>query len=138
MNCLNDFQWPLQEELTYDVRDFLHNDNSKELEKEKVIDIWQEFINKLPSNEKLSGFPIWASEFGATYPISPKATHLCTSKDLNDYHGSFGIPLKGMFKAEQRKKMPPYDLNSKTKIFPSWKSIILKRIENFIWTIRKL
>jgi DNA (cytosine-5)-methyltransferase 1 len=123
LNGLNDFQWPLQEELTYNVRDFLHNDNSRELEKEKenVIDIWQEFINRLPSNEKLPGFPIWASEFGATYPISSKATHLCTSKDLDDYHGSFGIPLRGMSKAEQRKKLPPYALNSKTKVFPSWK-----------------
>jgi DNA (cytosine-5)-methyltransferase 1 len=123
LNGLDHFQWPEKQELTHNVRDFLHNDNSRNLEKEKekVIDIWQEFIDRLPPNQKLPGFPIWASEFGADYPIKPYATSKYTNKDLDEFKGSFGVSLKGMSKIEKYKNLPTYALNSKTRIFPSWK-----------------
>jgi len=34
----------------------------------RVIEVWNEFIKKIHQHEQIPSFPIWAMEFGATYP----------------------------------------------------------------------
>jgi len=122
-NGLQHFKWPEPEESTLTIHDFLTNNNSRpvEIDKLNVIDIWQEFVDALPKDKKLPGFPVWATEFGATYPVKPLATTELSNKGLDAYNGSFGIPLKGMTFKEKYQNLPPYALNCSKKVFPNWK-----------------
>lgn len=124
-NGLNHFTWPQRENQTLTIHDFLYNQNSRPVEREKiaVIDIWQEFIDALPKDKKLPGFPIWATEFGATYPIKPLATTKFSNQELEKYKGSFGKSLKGLTLEQKYKSLPAYALNCKEEEdqFPEWK-----------------
>ncbi|MDR6515854.1 DNA cytosine methyltransferase [Chryseobacterium camelliae] len=120
---LDHFNWPLEEKKTLSIHNFLNESNPKLVEEEKlkVIDVWQEFISVLPKNKKLPGFPIWATEFGATYPVKEIATNRLSSAELDSFKGSFGIELKGLSLKDKHNNLPPYSLNSKTERFPNWK-----------------
>lgn len=122
-NGLNHFNWPMLEEKTLTIHDFLLNQNSRQVEKEKlaVIDIWQEFVDALPKDKKLPGFPIWATEFGATYPIKPLATTKLSNLELENFKGSFGKSLRGLSLEDKYKHLPAYSLNCKEDKFPDWK-----------------
>ncbi|MDP2411481.1 MAG: DNA (cytosine-5-)-methyltransferase [Pseudolabrys sp.] len=84
------------------------------------IDTWQELLDALPPNEQLPSFPIWAMEFGATYPLREAPPTRMTADSFKSYRGAFGQPLKGKTKAEILAALPPYARSSKTK-FPEWK-----------------
>lgn len=117
------FEWPRPEEKTLTINHFLDCENPKLVEddKLKVIDVWQEFISALPTNKKLPGFPIWATEFGATYPVKEVATTELSNEELENYKGIFGASLKGLSIEDKYKLLPNYALNSKTRKFPAWK-----------------
>ncbi len=83
------------------------------------IKLWQELIDCLPKETKIPGFPIWAMEFGATYPFDESYPHLLSQKELAKYKGNFGCSLKGMTKEEQLANLPSY-ARVEDK-FPSWK-----------------
>ena len=120
---LDNFQWPEKMQLTANIRDFLSNENSKPLEKEKseVIDVWQEFVDALEKHEKIPGFPIWAMDFGATYPLDRPISQL-KDEELEAYRGNFGIPLKGMTYEQKLANLPSYAVRNKsTEEYPSWK-----------------
>lgn len=79
---------------------------------------WQEFLKKFPKDEQLPSFPIWAMEFGATYPYEKKApVHV---KSLKAFRGRLGQPLCGLSKSEALAALPSY-AQRKTKSFPKWK-----------------
>ncbi len=150
-NGLGNFNWPIHEQRTKTIYDFLNETNPRSVEAEKlaVIDIWQEFINLFPKDKKFPGFPIWATEFGATYPFKPLATHKLTNRELEDYKGSFGVELKGMSLKEKRKNLPPYALNCTKKFFPDWKIRYIEEnrklyienkssIDSILWKIKEL
>ena len=91
--------------------------NPKLLDKKrlKCISIWQEFLDSIPSDEPL-GFPIWAFEFGATYPF--QRTTPFSSKRLDNYKGSFG---QSLYKEKHTsEKLPSYARLEQVK-FPKWK-----------------
>lgn len=123
LNPLDNFTWPEKVELTNTTRDYLVNCNAKEVEPEKqnVIDIWQEFVDNLPINNKLPSFPIWAMEFGATYPTDTPINKL-SNEELEKYKGSFGVPLKGLSYEDKIKNLPNYAVKNKGKeVYPNWK-----------------
>jgi DNA (cytosine-5)-methyltransferase 1 len=123
MNSLRNFEWPKKTELTNTVKDFLTSNNVKivEPEKQKVIAIWQEFVDSLPIDKKLPGFPIWSMEFGATYPTDIPISKL-TNEDLDNYRGNFGVPLRGMLYEEKIKNLPGYAVKNKGRnVYPNWK-----------------
>ena len=93
------------------------------------IKLWQEFINAIPKEINLPGFPIWGMEFGATYPYEDKYPHILTSEELEEYKGNFGKSLKGMTKEEQLKNLPSY-ARVKDK-FPEWKKRYIKLNRQF-------
>lgn len=35
----------------------------------QYLNAWQKLLDKIPKNQELPSFPIWAMEFGATYPL---------------------------------------------------------------------
>jgi len=94
----------------------------------ECLKLWQRFIDNIPEDIKLPGFPIWSMEFGATYPYKPYP-HSISSKELGEYKGSFGISLKGIEKREQMARLPSY-ANVDRK-FPDWKIKYIEQNRNF-------
>lgn len=123
LDTLDNFNWPERVELTNTIRHFLVNCNAKvvEPEKQNVINIWQEFIDKLPADKKMPSFPIWAMEFGATYPADIPISEL-SNEELENYNGSFGVPLRGLSYEDKIKNLPGYAVkNKERKVYPNWK-----------------
>lgn len=96
---------------------------------QECIKLWQEFLDSLPKETKIPGFPIWGMEFGADYPCEEIYPHLLTAKELGQYKGSFGISLKGMSKEEQLAKLPSYARVESE--FPDWKQRYIKQNRQF-------
>jgi DNA (cytosine-5)-methyltransferase 1 len=112
-----------QKSLTSDINNFIE-DNPREYKKlpkenQKVLNIWQEFINSIPEDVQIPSFPIWGMEFGATYPYRNTYPNKMRVKDLGKYRGSFGTKLNQMTRKEQFANLPSYA--RVTKKFPDWK-----------------
>lgn len=86
----------------------------------RYLSAWQEFLDRFPKGEQLPGFPIWAMEFGATYPYVAKTPSEIGLAQIDSYKGSFGKPLRGLSADEVRKALPAYALDP-GESFPQWK-----------------
>lgn len=86
----------------------------------EYIQAWQVLLDKLPADEQLPSFPIWAMEFGATYPLRGLPPTRLSANDFKSFRGAFGKPLRGMKKSTIMAALPPYARSSKTS-FPAWK-----------------
>jgi DNA (cytosine-5)-methyltransferase 1 len=105
--------------------------NIKELPKanQDCIKLWQRFIDQIPKETKLPGFPIWGMEFGATYPFEKSFPLSLSANDLAEFKGNFGCSLKGFTKDEQRKRLPSYARVEKA--FPDWKRSYIRQSREF-------
>ncbi len=92
---------------------------------QECIELWQNFLDALPEEVKVPGFPIWGMEFGADYPFEERYPHLLSAKELGKYKGNFGISLKGMTKEEQLANLPSY-ARVEAK-FPDWKQRYIRK-----------
>ncbi len=103
----------------------------KKLPKANVecIKLWQEFVNSIPKEKDIPGFPVWAMEFGATYPFEDSYPQSLSQNQLQEYKGNFGVSLKGLSKTEQLAKLPSYSRVDSE--FPSWKKNYIKRNREF-------
>jgi DNA (cytosine-5)-methyltransferase 1 len=120
---LENFVWPQKTELTNGVRDFLSVNvvENVEPERQNVINIWQDFLDLLPLNENVPGFPIWAMEFGANYPTDIPISKL-SNEQLENYRGSFGKSLRGLSYEEKLRNLPGYAVKNKGReVYPDWK-----------------
>lgn len=86
----------------------------------EYLEIWQKFLDLFPKNEQLPSFPIWAMEFGATYPYAEKSPTGTGFSTIGTFKGSFGVPLHGLEKQDIYAALPPYARSSE-KVFPKWK-----------------
>jgi DNA (cytosine-5)-methyltransferase 1 len=133
---LSGFKWPgvkcSQEELT--IRSVLDVSpaEAKPLTARHIqyIQSWQSLLNRLPLQADLPSFPIWAMEFGATYPYRS-----CTPKrfgldKLGRYRGAFGVPLASMTKAQVLRSIPTYAHSSRAR-FPDWKIQFIEQNRDF-------
>lgn len=131
-NGLQHFNWPDSTDSTDSILDFLDKNpiDATKLEDDKisVIQLWQEFINKIPLEDNLPSFPIWSMEFGATYPFEDEIPYRTSSYALGKCNGKFGIPLKGMTREDKFNNLPNYvkknQLHKETEKpipFPNWK-----------------
>lgn len=131
-NGLQHFNWPESSNSTESIFNFLDTNptNATKLEEEKikVINLWQQFINKIPLEDSLPSFPIWSMEFGATYPFEDEIPFRTSENALGRTKGAFGIPLKGMKRLEKFKNLPNYvkknqldKMTNEPIEFPSWK-----------------
>ncbi len=96
---------------------------------QECLKLWQTFIDQIPKDVKLPGFPIWGMEFGATYPYEKSYPLKLSAKNLGEYKGSFGKILKGMSKKDQRANLPSYARVEKA--FPSWKRNYIRQNRDF-------
>jgi DNA (cytosine-5)-methyltransferase 1 len=86
----------------------------------KYLDAWQDFLDRFPKDEQLPSFPIWAMEFGATYPYRDKSPAGVGLTGIGSFRGSFGEPLRGLAKDEVLAALPAY-ARDPAKSFPQWK-----------------
>jgi len=98
-------------------------------EEKECLKIWQEFIEAVPAKVMLPGFPIWAMEFGATYPYETGCPHKLSETKLAKYKGNFGRSLKGLSKKKQIECLPSY---ARVKhAFPEWKRRFIRENRKF-------
>lgn len=128
---LKGFEWPQCE--TYQdlhVTSVLDKDpaDAKPLTKQVVncLKMWQWFISRFPKDQHLPTFPIWAMEFGATYPYKDFTPTSMKPSMLRKYRGAYGKPLSARPDAELTSGLPPY-ARAKQKRFPDWKIDFIKK-----------
>jgi len=88
-------------------------------EQQKCISVWQKFLNALPATESLD-YPIWAMEFGATYPYETKTPYSASYQELDKSTGAFGVSLTGLSNEDKLKLLPSYAQIPQVE-FPEWK-----------------
>jgi len=132
---LNGFQWPTPSanDKVTTVLSILdanpHDSRTLPPNVRKCLDVWQEFLDMFPENEKIP-HPLWAMEFGATYPYEKTTPHKLSLKELRKYGGSFGTALKGKRRKELYKGLPSHATRPDNK-FPDWKIAMIRRNREF-------
>lgn len=122
---LKDFLWPtpkVDRDLSiYRVLDKSPAD-AKSLPQHFIeyLEAWQEFLDRFPENEQLPSFPIWAMEFGATYPYQECTPSTVGLVALKSFRGSFGEPLDTVFEGQVFESLPAYARDAQSS-FPKWK-----------------
>ena len=86
---------------------------------EQALEAWQAFLDAYPKDCRKPWFPIWAAEFGATYPFATTAPIAVPLQMLRGYRGAFGQPLTGRKLEELASGLPAYARSPKP--FPDWK-----------------
>lgn len=86
----------------------------------RYLEAWQTFLERFPKDARLPSFPIWAMEFGATYPFADKSPAGVGLAKIGAFRGSFGQPLRGLAKDEVLAALPAY-ARDPAKSFPKWK-----------------
>lgn len=116
-----------------DISDFLSTNPkaAKKLPKENLecIKVWQKLIDALQHGTPLPGFPIWAMEFGATYPFEETFPRQMTARQLAKYKGNFGCSLSGYSHLEQLQRIPSYARVEND--FPEWKKSFIRQNREF-------
>lgn len=131
---LDHFEWPvLSAHPTMSVTSILEENplgvSCIPFREKSVLDTWQRFLNAIPVNVELPSFPIWATEFGATYPFESQVPSMLKSSQLGEFTGAFGESLEGMSKQSQMKAIPTY-AHSK-ELFPPWKQAFIRQNREF-------
>ena len=103
----------------------------------RYIKAWQKLLDRLPKNQQLPSFPIWAMEFGATYPIAPMTPIRHSLRELRAFKGAFGQSLRGLSESEILTALPPY-ARDKARRFPDWKIEFIEQNREFYARNRKV
>ena len=96
----------------------------------RCLDVWQEFLDRLPEPIKLPSFPIWAMEFGATYPYYADNLGAVPLATLQGTRGCFGTPLRGRTRDEITAELPSHARGDELT-FPRWKKTFLRQNREF-------
>jgi DNA (cytosine-5)-methyltransferase 1 len=132
---LNGFSWPVSKRVEptsiHSVLDEEPEDahalNKHHL---KYLETWQEFIAVFPKEQDLPSFPIWAMEFGATYPLDGLTPHARGYRGLGKYKGAFGMPLAHFAPENVKKRLPAY-AHTTLDAFPEWKIDFIQKNREF-------
>lgn len=137
---LSSFCWPKAKKTDININKFIKHKTKKgkKLEEDKlhVINLWQEFLNKVDGLE-LPHAPVWSMEFGATYPFEEKTPYATSEIELAKLKGSFGQSLNKLSKDEQLKKIPRYARKEEC-FFPDWKIKYIRNNREFYQKHKKV
>ena len=122
---LNGFSWPaLSPEPDLSICSVLDKrpDDARRLPAHfmRYLKAWQQFLDRFPENEELPSFPIWAMEFGATYPYMDKSPAGLGLSKMVSFKGSFGRPLRDLSAQDVLAALPAY-ARDPAQSFPKWK-----------------
>jgi len=133
---LGSFEWPTPTHSLsdVDVRSILDErpTDSRALPEHFVryLETWQRLLDALPSDRELPSFPIWAMEFGATYPFRAGSPAGHGLSNIGCFRGAFGQPLKGLDEVAVLAALPPYARGGE-KEFPNWKIQFIEQNRRF-------
>lgn len=101
----------------------------------KCIDVWQEFLEKIPKDEKVI-HPLWSMEFGATYPYEETVPGCMSIGELRKFKGSHGVSLENAKTVEEALQLlPSHARPRKNKpnetVFPNWKIEFIRKNREF-------
>ncbi len=136
MGGLEHFEWPWPEtngaELSIESVLDQKPEDARSLGDEviKYLDAWQEFLELIPKKEKLPSFPIWAMEFGATYPFKQDSLEKIPLPRLRTYRGSLGKSLNYYFREDLMQEVPSH-ARGNGLVFPRWKKLFIKQNRRF-------
>jgi DNA (cytosine-5)-methyltransferase 1 len=121
---LENFRWPKPKQSDLTIRSVLDESpkNAKPLSNQflKYLRAWQKFLDLFPVEEQLPSFPIWAMEFGATYPYEEQSPAGVGWNKLGSFRGSLGKSLRRLSKNEVIAALPAYARGGARR-FPKWK-----------------
>jgi DNA (cytosine-5)-methyltransferase 1 len=130
---LNGFKWPMKLKKTKDLKKFLISKPTKIRKttplRKNILDTWKYFLKKIPRKCYLPN-PLWAMEFGATYPFEKTTPHAVGVSKLRKCNGKFGINLKKLTKDQIFSNIPSY-ARLKVKKFPRWKVRMIMNSREF-------
>lgn len=86
--------------------------------------VWQRFLDCLPEHAAIPSFPIWATEYKATYPFETEVPSALRKSKLAPYNGIFGESLADLTGREQQELIPTYARGK--KLFPKWKQQFIR------------
>ncbi|MFT6943443.1 MAG: DNA (cytosine-5)-methyltransferase 1 [Yoonia sp.] len=133
---LHNFAWPepTHDAKDVDIRSILddHPNEAKELPItfQAYLRAWQNLLDALPKEDALPSFPIWAQEFGATYPIRSGTPIGIGLSELGSFKGAFGVPLEGLSESGVLAALPPYAREDRQN-FPDWKIQFIEHNRRF-------
>ncbi|RFA17716.1 DNA (cytosine-5-)-methyltransferase [Subtercola boreus] len=125
---LHTFEWPEPSNAQTDIRTVLEERPSEARPIRpailRTLEMWNDFLESAPPSLKLPSFPIWAMEFGATYPYADETPAALAAElgasGLSSYRGSFGQDLDGLSLVEQMTALPSHARRDQFS-FPKWK-----------------
>lgn len=85
------------------------------------LEAWQRLLDQFPPEDQFPSFPIWAMEFGATYPYEIRTPGRLRVKDLQCFRGAFGAPLYAYKRRNDMLAALPAYARDPAKTFPKWK-----------------
>lgn len=91
---------------------------------------WQALIRVLPEDEDLPTWPMWAMEWGATYPYLSYTPHSRGYRGMGSTKGALGQPLAWMLSDEVKAALPSY-ARDQTDTFPAWKIEFIRKNREF-------
>lgn len=130
---LQGFEWPEKKDVSktsifslrnkFDLTEKLTLSNKQQ----KAFEIWSDFVKNFPNPDDLPGFPIWASEWGATYEYEQRTPFSTPIEELSKMRGSYGNKLSLKSKESiLENDIPRYASYPEDK-FPKWKIVYIKR-----------
>jgi DNA (cytosine-5)-methyltransferase 1 len=89
------------------------------------LEVWQDFLNRIPKDAPLPSFPIWSMEFGATYPFEEVTPFSLGSNGLREYRGAQGVRLDRRDIPDAFEALPSYARTEEDQ-FPAWKRAFIR------------
>ncbi len=137
---LDHFEWPAKHKEPTEIHRVLRHDarSSRAIPEQtlRAIDMWGDFLRRSPAALKLPSFPIWAMEFGATYPYEDEtpsgvwARRPVWGLRQMGFKGSFGQSLECTID-EQITKIPSHANRAGDFHFPRWKQTFIRQNREF-------
>lgn len=141
LDGLGDFEWPAAHREPTDITSVLLSEvniaRSIPDQTLRAIDMWGDFLKRSPDSVKLPSFPIWAMEFGATYPYKNMTPQAIWEQDSSnglsglELRGNFGIELDGLTIPEQYQRLPSHSRREGDTEFPRWKQNFIRQNREF-------
>ena len=96
----------------------------------EYLETWQRLLDRLPKNKPLPTWPMWAMEWGATYPYLVSTPYARRYRKMGNSCGALGQNLAWLSPSDVEAKLPPY-AREKSDRFPNWKVDFIRKNRAF-------
>ena len=104
----------------------------------RYLESWQALLAQFPLTDPLPSFPIWAMEFGATYPFRRGTPTHTSLSEIRSFKGAFGRPLRNIATKEEVIAALPVYARDPAETFPEWKIQFIEQNRDFYKKHKKI